>query len=69
MVQEPEKELLAISVQEAGKLLGISRGLIYEAVRTSQIPHIRIGRRIIIPRTALIKLLEGKSDRSNEGIS
>jgi excisionase family DNA binding protein len=64
-----EKELLALSVQEAGRLLGLSRGLMYEAVRTGQITHIRIGRRILIPRMALVKLLEGKSDGSNEGIS
>ena len=47
-----------LSVEEARKLLGISRGLMYEAVRTRQIPSIRIGRRILIPRAGLQQLLE-----------
>lgn len=64
-----EKELLALSVEKARKLLGISRGLMYEAVRTGQIPHIRIGRRILIPRPALMRLLEGENNVSNENVS
>ena len=50
---------LTLSVAEAATLLGISRGAMYEAVYTKQIPTIRIGRRIIIPRIALIRFLEG----------
>lgn len=64
-----EKELLALSVEEAAELLGISKGLMYEAVRMGQIPHIRIGRRVIIPRLALLKMLEGENRRSNESVS
>ena len=49
---------LTLSVEEAGKMLGLSRGLMYEAVRTGQIPSIRIGRRILIPRAALHRMLK-----------
>lgn len=49
---------LTLTPKEAGKLLGLSRGLMYEAIRTGQIPSIRIGRRILIPRAALERLLE-----------
>jgi len=49
---------LVLSVDEARLRLGISRGLIYEAVRQGQIPSIRVGRRILIPRIALQRLLE-----------
>lgn len=49
---------LVLSVEEARKQLGLSRGLMYEAVRTGQIPSVRIGRRILIPRAALERLLE-----------
>jgi excisionase family DNA binding protein len=52
-------ENLVFSVREAGKLLGLSRGSVYEAIRTGQIPSIRVGRRILIPRAALEQLLEG----------
>lgn len=49
---------LVLSVEEARKLLGLSRGLMYEAVRSGQLPSVRIGRRILIPRAALKRLLE-----------
>ena len=49
---------LTLTPKEACRLLGLSRGLMYEAIRTGQIPSIRIGRRILIPRAALERLLE-----------
>ena len=55
---------LVYSVAEAGKLLHLSRGLMYEAIRTGQIPSVKIGRRILIPRVALDRLLEG-TDTNN----
>lgn len=51
------QERLAFSVEEARKLLGLGRGSMYEAVRIGQIPSIRIGRRILIPRVAIEQLL------------
>lgn len=59
-----EKEPIVYSPDEARKLLKISRGLIYVAIHTGQIPSIRIGRRILIPRVALDRLLEG-TDTNN----
>lgn len=47
-----------LTVEQTAKLLGISRGLAFAAVRTGEIPHVRIGRRIIVPRDALRDLLE-----------
>ena len=61
MMAEEEREHLVYSPDEARKLLKISRGLIYEALNTGLIPSIRIGRRILIPRKQLERLL-------NEGI-
>ncbi len=52
---------LVFTVNEARQKLGISRGLTYEAVRTGKIPSIRIGRRILIPKAALQRLLEKDS--------
>jgi len=52
-----EQEPLVYSPDEARKLLKISRGLIYEAINTGRIPSIRIGRRILIPRSRLERLL------------
>lgn len=67
MVSTNSKSLV-YSVAEAGKLLGLCRGLMYEGIRTGQIPSVRIGRRILIPCAALDRLLNGNetnSTRSN----
>jgi len=49
---------LTLSVSETAKLLGLSRNAAYEAVHSGQIPSIRFGDRIYVPRAALMKLLE-----------
>jgi excisionase family DNA binding protein len=38
----------------------IGRTLLYEAIRRGELPHIRIGRRILIPDNALDLMLEAK---------
>ena len=57
-----EREHLVYSPDEARKLLKISRGLVYEAINTGRIPSIRIGRRILIPRSGLERLLNEGAD-------
>ena len=47
---------LTYSVDEAAEILGISRASAYEAVRKGEIPHIKIGKRILIPRSFLQSL-------------
>ena len=49
---------LVLSVTEAAGLLGISRGLAYELVARGELPSLRLGRRIVVPRRALEVLLE-----------
>ncbi|MGO8863413.1 MAG: helix-turn-helix domain-containing protein [Acidimicrobiales bacterium] len=53
----PPTERLTLSVGEAAGLLGISRALAYEAVQSGEIPCVRIGRRILIPKVQLNRLL------------
>jgi len=53
-----KQESLTMTVEEAAAALGISRNLAYEAARDGRIPAIRIGRRLLVPRRALEKLLE-----------
>ncbi len=49
------------SVPQAGQLLGIGRNAAYEAARKGEIPTIRIGGRVLVPRAALERLLaEGR---------
>jgi len=52
-----EEERLTLTVEETAKLLGIGRQLAYDRVKTGEIPVIRIGRRLLVPRSALEKLL------------
>ena len=52
-----ETESAVLSVNQCAKYLKISRGSAYQGVLTGEIPHIKIGRRILIPRRALERLL------------
>ncbi len=54
---------LVLTVEEAAGMLRISRGLAYEMVRLGRLPSIRLGRRLLVPRPALERMLEG--DRQN----
>jgi hypothetical protein len=49
----------AFSVEEAGTILGISRMSAYAAAKRGDLPVIWIGRRAIVPRLALERLLGG----------
>jgi excisionase family DNA binding protein len=59
---------LTISVPEAARLLGIARMTAYAAVRDGTLPALRIGRRLVIPRVALDRLLAraGRDDEPSE---
>ena len=48
------------SVDRVAELLGLSRAAMYQAVHRRQIYSVRIGNRILIPRSAVEKLLEGE---------
>ena len=56
-----DDEKLTLTVTEASRVLGISRGLAYEMVKTGEIPSVRFGRRVLVPRWSLEKLLEEAS--------
>ncbi len=49
---------VVLTVEEAARVLRISRGLAFAATRDGTLPSIRIGRRILIPQAALAALLE-----------
>ena len=54
-----------LTVDEVAVLLKISRGLAFQGVRDKSIPSIRVGRRILIPRRALMRML-GEGDPGDE---
>jgi excisionase family DNA binding protein len=50
-------EKLTVTVEEAARLLGIGRNSAYEAVRRGEIPAIRLGKRFLVPKAALERML------------
>jgi excisionase family DNA binding protein len=55
-------ERLTYSVEEAALLLGVSRAFAYELVKRGEIPSVTFGRRVLIPRSALHKLIDPGDD-------
>lgn len=51
-------ERLTFNVGEAAELLGVSRAFAYELVARGELPAIRLGRRILIPRHALAAFVD-----------
>jgi len=51
------EDKLTLSVREAAKVLGIGRNLCYDKCKSGELPVLRIGRRLLVPRSALLKLL------------
>lgn len=56
----PVEDRLVFTVEEAAQLLGISRSFAYEAVQRGEVPSMRIGRRILVPKAALNRLLDSQ---------
>jgi len=57
---------LTLTVEEAAATLGVSRASAYEAVRRGQIPAIRIGNRILVPRSKLQDMLNAEPSNSDD---
>ena len=57
---------LTLSIEETAVVLGIGRNLAYELARTGQIPVIRLGRRVLVPRAQLKAMLEGAASEEPE---
>ena len=58
------EEALLYTVEEAAVRLRIGRGLAYEAARRGDIPAIRIGHRLLVPKAALERFLDGSRKAS-----
>jgi excisionase family DNA binding protein len=60
---------LTVTVEQAGRLLGISRGAAYRAAARGQIPTIRLGRRLLIATARLHQLLGIADDNGVEVVN
>ena len=54
-----DNDELVFSVNTAAKKLRISRNLAYQLCHEGKIPTIKLGKRILVPRVALNKMLSG----------
>lgn len=62
---------LTLTVEQSAGLLGISRALAYDLVRRHELPALRLGRRLVVPRVALEEMLRdasGPTDASRRAI-
>jgi excisionase family DNA binding protein len=50
-------ERQTLTVEEAARVLGISRSSAYEAVRRGELPVVKLGRRYLLPKAALERFL------------
>lgn len=67
VIEERPSQRLTMNVEEAAVVLGISRASAYQAVTRGEIPCIRIGRRILVPKAALERMLEGAAPPGGAG--
>jgi excisionase family DNA binding protein len=40
---------ITVSVRDAARLLGISKSHAYDLIRQDELPHVRLGRRVVVP--------------------
>lgn len=57
MLPDP-REQPTVSVEDAARILGLGRASAYEAAKRGDIPTLRIGRRLLVPTAALLRLLQ-----------
>ncbi|TPM11530.1 helix-turn-helix domain-containing protein [Mesorhizobium sp. B2-3-11] len=50
-----------LTIVEASRRLGIGRNQAYEAARKGEIPSIKIGKRLLVPKVALERMLSGEA--------
>ena len=55
--EEIVDDKLTLNIEETAKMLGIGRNLCYDRAKAGEIPVIKIGSRLIVPRAALMKML------------
>ena len=61
-MESNDSQRLVVSVKEVKELLGLSRNAVYQAIARGEIPVVKVGRRLLVPKKALERFLEeGKS--------
>jgi excisionase family DNA binding protein len=61
------KDRLAYSTADAAMALSVSRSVVCELVRTGELAHFRIGRRVLISRDELIRFMALREEENRLG--
>ena len=72
MTNFSDRRYLTVNPEQAGKLLGVSRGSAYEAVRNGEIDSIEVGRLRRVPVASLeakLGLTKGELDEKIDGLT
>ena len=64
-----ENEPLLLTVRETAKVLRIGKGTAYALAAEGLIPVVRLGRRILVPRAALLRWIEGHGEAFLKSVS
>jgi excisionase family DNA binding protein len=51
-------DIAVLTVSEAAKVLRVSRSFAYELITQGELPALRLGRRVLVPRAALEVFIE-----------
>ena len=65
-IARPGNKPAVLTVDETARLLRISRVSAYQAVRRGEIPALRVGRRLLVPRVALEAMLAAAALQQGE---
>ncbi len=57
VIDEQDHARVTYTVDEVAERLGVGRNAAYDAIKRRELPALRIGRRIVVPRAALDRLL------------
>lgn len=65
MEKHPQK--LALGVKETASLLSLHPNSVRKLLRDGALPHLRVGRRVLVPVAGIEALLEGKTPAGGGG--
>ncbi len=58
-------ESLTCSVKDAAKALGAGVGSTYELIRSKKLRSVRVGKRILVPKSALLEFINTVTNEQN----
>ena len=65
----PDADRLVLTITEAAEVLGISRAFAYELCARGELPVIRLGRRRLVPKKALLALIGVEEAASPQAVA